>query len=82
MLSMWAGHGELAQDKSQDGVQHPSAIPPEAPALGTALSSQQAHPFSSSGHDSALSALKLFISPECFFPLACRSRAQHKPAHL
>lgn len=82
MFPMQTGHGELAQDKSQDGVQCPSAIPLEAPALGTAIISQQAYPFSSSGHDSALSALKLFISQECFFLLACRSRAQSKPAHL
>lgn len=82
MLSMRAGRGDLAQDKSQDGLQQPSAIPPEAPALGMAISSHQAHPFCSSGRDSALSALKLFISQECFFPLACQSRAQCKPAHL
>lgn len=82
MFSMWVGHGEMAQDKSQDGEQHPSAVPPEAPALGTAINSQQAHPFSSLGHDSVLSALKLFISQECFFSLACWGRVQHKPAHL
>lgn len=82
MFSSWAGHGELAQDKSQDGIQHPSAIPPEAPALGMVMNSQQAYPFSSLGHDSALSALKLFISQECFFLLACQSRVQRKPAHL
>lgn len=49
------------------GVPHPSAVPPEAPAPATTIILQQAHPFSSSGHDSALSALKIFISWEYFF---------------
>lgn len=72
MLSMWARDREPASQtrcESKTGsIPHPRAVPPESPAPATAISSQQTHSFSSSGHDSALSALKLFICWECFFP--------------